>query len=82
MKRFFTLIAGILLVSSGAFAQDKWKNIITNGNMEGEQDPMWSSFWVHDWRQEADFNPDSGQKFDENSATEVSKGQFRQSYHR
>ena len=77
MKRFFTLIAGILLVSSGAFAQDKWKNIITNGNMEGEQDPMWSSFWVHDWRQEADFNPDSGQKFDENSATEVSKGQFQ-----
>jgi hypothetical protein len=36
MKRFFTLIAGILLVSSGAFAQDKWTNVITNGNMEGE----------------------------------------------
>lgn len=77
MKRFFTLIAGLLLVSSGAFAQENWKNIITNGNMEGEQDPMWSSFWCHDWRQDVEFAEGSNQKYDENSATEVSKGQFQ-----
>lgn len=50
MKKLFTLIAGMLLVSSGAFAQLKWTNLVTNGNMEGEQSADWSSFWCHDWR--------------------------------
>jgi len=77
MKRFFTLIAGLLLVSSGAFAQEKWKTINTNSTMEGEQDPMWSSYWVHDWRENVEFNPDSGQKYDSSSANELSPGQFQ-----
>ena len=51
MKKLFTLIAGMLLIGSGAFAQDKWTTITTNGNMEGEQSPDWSSFWCHDWRE-------------------------------
>lgn len=77
MKRFFTLIAGLLLVSSGAFAQEKWKTINTNPTMEGEQDPLWSSYWCHDWRLNVEFNPESNQKYDEKSATEVSPGQFQ-----
>jgi hypothetical protein len=53
MKKIFTLIAGLLLASGSVFAQDyDWKNIVTNGDMEGEQDPEWSSFWCHDWRAE------------------------------
>lgn len=62
MKKFFTLIAGLLLVSSGAFAQTKWTNVTPNGNFEGEQDPLWSSFWCHDWRtpeQVGEINPES-----------------------
>jgi hypothetical protein len=80
MKKIFTLIAGMLLISSGAFAQDKWTSVITNGDMEGAADPMWSSFWVHDWRtpeQVGEFNPESGQQFDESSQTELSAGQFQ-----
>ena len=50
MKKLFTLIAGMLLVSSGAFAQVRWTNLVTNGDMEGEQSADWSSFWCHDWR--------------------------------
>ena len=50
MKKLFTLIAGMLFVSSGAFAQLKWTNLVTNGDMEGEQSADWSSFWCHDWR--------------------------------
>ncbi len=50
MKRFFTLIAGLLLVSSGAFAQERWTNLVKNSNCEGEEDPDFSSFWVHEWR--------------------------------
>ena len=40
MKKFFTLIAGMLIVSSGAFAQTKWTNLVINGDMEGTQDPI------------------------------------------
>ena len=65
MKKFFTLIAAALL-SSGAFAQSEWQNMITNGDMEGEQDPMWSSFWCHDYRQNVEFAEGSGQQYDEN----------------
>lgn len=68
MKKLFTLIAGMLLVSSGAFAQVRWTNIITNGDMEGEADPLNSSFWCHDWRQGVEFNPESGQEYAEPSA--------------
>lgn len=64
MKKFFTLIAAALL-SSGAFAQSEWQNMITNGDMEGEQDPMWSSFWCHDYRQNVEFAEGSGQQYDE-----------------
>ena len=66
MKKFFTLIAAAML-SSGAFAQSEWKNIIVNGNMEGEADPMWSSFWCHDWRQGVEFDEASGQSYAEPS---------------
>ena len=50
MKRIFTFIAGMLLVSSGAFAQKMWENKVTNSNMEGEQSEDWSSFWCHEFR--------------------------------
>jgi hypothetical protein len=69
MKKFFTLIA-LTLLSSGAFAQGKWNNLVVNGNMEGEQDPMWSSFWCHDWRQGVEFAEGSGQQYDD-------RGQFQ-----
>ena len=63
MKKFFTLIAGMLLVSSGAFAQTKWTNVTPNGNFEGEQDPLWSSFWCHDWRRGVQITEGSGQAY-------------------
>lgn len=69
MKRFFTLIAAALLCS-GAFAQGKWNNLVVNGDMEGEQDPMWSSFWCHDWRQGVEFAEGTGQQYDD-------RGQFQ-----
>ena len=69
MKKFFTLIA-LTLLSSGAFAPGKWNNLVVNGNMEGEQDPMWSSFWCHDWRQGVEFAEGSGQQYDD-------RGQFQ-----
>lgn len=65
MKKFFTLIAAALL-SSGAFAQSEWQNLVVNGNLEGEQDPMWSSLWCHDWRQGVEFAEGSGQQYDGN----------------
>lgn len=80
MKKAFTLIAGMLLISSGAFAQTKWTSVITNGDMEGAADPKWSSFWVHDWRtpeQVGEIDPESGQQFDESTQTELSAGQFQ-----
>ena len=52
MKKIFTLIAGLLLTGSTAFGQAKWTSVIRNGNLEGAQDPEWSSFWCHDWRAE------------------------------
>lgn len=74
MKKFFTLIAGMLLASSGAFAQAKWTSVITNGDMEGAQDPLWSSFWVHDWRKNVQFDAESGQKYDND---DPENGQFQ-----
>ena len=62
MKKFFTLIAAAML-STGAFAQTEWQNLVVNGNMEGAADPMWSSFWCHDWRQGVEFDEASGQSY-------------------
>ena len=50
MKKLFTLISGLLLASS-SFAQTKYTNVIINGDMEGEQDPEFSCFWCHEWRE-------------------------------
>ena len=59
MKKVFTLIAGMLLVSSLASAQKKWTNIVPNGDMEtalpayATSDEMtadaWNAFWVHEF---------------------------------
>ena len=74
MKKFFTLIAGMLLVSSGAFAQTKWTNVTPNGDFEGTQDPKWSSFWCHDWRKNVEFDAESGQMYDKD---DPENGQFQ-----
>lgn len=65
MKKFFTLFVAVLL-SSGAFAQSDWKDLVVNGNMEGAADPLWSSFWCHDWREGVEFDSESGQQYDAN----------------
>jgi hypothetical protein len=64
MKKFFTLFVAVLL-SSGAFAQSDWKDLVVNGNMEGAADPLWSSFWCHDYREGVEFDSESGQQYDE-----------------
>lgn len=64
MKKFFTLFVAVLL-SSGAFAQSDWKDLVVNGDMEGAADPLWSSFWCHDYREGVEFDPESGQQYDE-----------------
>ncbi len=75
MKKLFTLIAGMLFVGSGAFAQEKWTDLVVNGNMEGAQDSKWSSFWCHDWRKGiTDIDPESGQKYDND---DPENGQFQ-----
>lgn len=74
MKKFFTLIAGMLLVSSGAFAQTKWTNLVINGDMEGTQDPLWSSFWCHDWRRGVVITEGSGQVYADD---DPENGQFQ-----
>lgn len=53
-----------VLLSSGAFAQSDWKDLVVNGNMEGAADPLWSSFWCHDYREGVEFDPESGQQYD------------------
>ena len=63
MKKFFTLFVAVLL-SSGAFAQSDWKDLVVNGDMEGAADPLWSSFWCHDYRKDVEFDPESGQQYD------------------
>lgn len=50
MKKFFTLIAGLLLTSGSMFGQAKYENRVVNGDLEGEADPEWSSFWCHEFR--------------------------------
>jgi len=68
MKKLFTLIAGMLLVGGSASAQLRWMNLATNSDLEGAADPMWSSFWCHDWRQGVEFDEASGQEYAEPSA--------------
>ena len=65
MKKFFTLFVAVLL-SSGAFAQTTWKDLVINGDMEGAADPLWSCFWCHDWREGVEFDPASNQQYDGN----------------
>ena len=61
MKKFFTLIAGMLLIGSSAFAQSRWTNIlpVNTGDMEtalpayettDQNDPdAWNPYWVHEF---------------------------------
>lgn len=74
MKKIFTLVAGMLLASSGAFAQAKWTSVIVNGDMEGAADPLWSSFWCHDWRRGVEFDPASEQVY---ANDDPENGQFQ-----
>ena len=75
MKKIFTLIAGMLLFGGSAFAQERWTDLVINGNMEGAQDPKWSSFWCHDWRRGlGDFDPESEQRYDND---DPENGQFQ-----
>jgi hypothetical protein len=46
MKKIFTLVAGMLLASSSAFAQAKWTSVINNGDLEGDDV---TNFWAKDW---------------------------------
>lgn len=58
MKKLFTLLVGALMAGS-AFGQTNWKNIVVNGDLEGEAPAYenyagmpaeaWNSFWVHEW---------------------------------
>ena len=58
MKKLFTLL-GVFLMASTAFGQTNWKNIVVNGDLEGEAPAYasygempadaWNSFWVHEW---------------------------------
>ena len=58
MKKLFTLLVGALMAGN-AFGQTNWKNIVVNGDMEGEAPAYedyagmpadaWNSFWVHEW---------------------------------
>ncbi len=58
MKKLFTLLVGALMAGN-AFGQTNWKNIVVNGDMEGEAPAYekygdmpaeaWNSFWVHEF---------------------------------
>ena len=47
MKKLFTLLVGVLLAGN-AMGQE----LIINGDLEGEQQAGWSSFWVQDTKAE------------------------------
>lgn len=49
MKKIFTLIA-VLVLSTGAFAQQKYTDLVENGHMEQPTGDDWSCFWCHEWR--------------------------------
>ena len=58
MRKLFTLLVCALFAGS-AFGQTNWKNIVVNGDLEGEAPAYenyagmpaeaWNSFWVHEW---------------------------------
>ena len=58
MKKLFTLLVGALMAGN-AFGRTNWKNIVVNGDMEGEAPAYekygdmpaeaWNSFWVHEF---------------------------------
>ena len=56
MKKLFTLLVGALLGGS-AFGQE----LIINGDLEGEQQAGWSSFWVQDTKAEGVTDEATGQ---------------------
>ena len=51
MKKLITLIACVLMGGS-AMGQE----LVVNGNLEGEQEADWSSFWIQDPSKEAQRN--------------------------
>ena len=57
MKKLFTLLGAVLMASS-SFGQEE---LIINGNLEGEQQPGWSSFWVQDTKVEGVTDEATGQ---------------------
>ena len=56
MKKLFTLL-GVVLMASSAFGQE----LIVNGDLEGEQQPGWSSFWIQDTKVEGVTDEATGQ---------------------
>ena len=58
MKKLFTLL-GVVLMATTAFGQQRWKDIVVNGDCEGaapaytDYNSMpadaWNSFWVHEF---------------------------------
>lgn len=56
MKKLFTLL-GAVLIASSAFGQE----LIINGNLEGEQQAGWSSFWIQDTKVEGVTDEATGQ---------------------
>ena len=58
MKKLFTLLAAVLIAGS-AFGQEKWVNLVPNGDMEAEMPAYetyegmaadaWNPFWVHEF---------------------------------
>ena len=56
MKKLFTLLVGALMAGN-AFGQE----LIINGDLEGEQQPGWSSFWVQDTKAEGVTDEATGQ---------------------
>jgi hypothetical protein len=56
MKKLFTLLVGVLLAGN-AFGQE----LIINGDLEGEQQAGWSSFWVQDTKAEGVTDEATGQ---------------------
>ena len=57
MKKLFTLLSAVLMATT-SFGQDE---LIINGNLEGEQQPGWSSFWVQDTKVEGVTDEATGQ---------------------
>ena len=48
MKKIFTLLAAVFLAGN-AFGQQVWTNVVTNCDLEGDNEG-WDSFLVHEWK--------------------------------